>query len=206
METFPGEMVHRFCLQHIKANLVSSLGSRKGVKFLCERLGTVLQERKFNAFWENLGERSEDAQKWLSNIDRSEWTLVGDGCHRWGISKTNASESFNNVLRGARRLPVRALVEATLEKTIRIYNRDYDAILECNTALTPAADKIFMKYRARAPSHQVLRCNPWTDVYEVKTSGRNVQIVRYAERACSCGKWQTFRYRSYVLLFTLHFF
>jgi len=153
-----------------------------------------LQDHKYEEAWQKLTAKSEEARAYLLRTDVELWTLYADGCYRWGISKTNISGSYNNVLRGTRRLPVRALVEATLEKTIRLFVKNYESIKNCETVLAPEPNKTFMKYRLRAQWHHVNCCNPWTAEYEVRTrDDRNVQHVRYAAMSCSCGKWQTFR-------------
>ena len=49
----------------------------------------------------------------LEAIPLELWALSHDGGRRYGIMKTNMSEVFNSVLKGAHNLPITALVQLT---------------------------------------------------------------------------------------------
>ncbi|GFZ01076.1 hypothetical protein Acr_14g0007110 [Actinidia rufa] len=58
----------------------------------------------------------------LCNEDPRKWTLAHDGGFRWGVTTTNDSECYNNVLRGARDLPITLCVEVTFYRLVATFN------------------------------------------------------------------------------------
>ena len=50
------------------------------------------------------------------------WTLSHDGRHRYGAMTTNMSECFNRILKGARGLPISALVDYIWCKLVTYFN------------------------------------------------------------------------------------
>jgi hypothetical protein len=193
LQYYPDMGVHRFCLEHVKRNLLKDCGGKKGLKGLCQLLGSELQEHKYYKAWNDLRHVSVRAANYLEKIEPEMWTLYGDGCNRWGMTTTNISESFNNVLKGARHLPIRAIVEASLEKTAAIFSRDWARIRECHTTLAPSHLTGYEKDRLRALRHKII---DWSDggyCFSVQTMEGNKHEVKFNERVCTCGKWQTRR-------------
>src|SRR3989442_15397376 len=154
LQKYPGAAVHRFCLEHVKANM-SSRFRGEGLKAICQMVGTELQEDKYVSAWQRMLQKSQGAHAYLEDIPAEQWTLFADGGRRWGITTTNTAESFNNVMKGCRHLPIRALVESTLEKTVGIFQRDLGRIGKCQTVLAPVPMRKFNKFRQRAMSHSV---------------------------------------------------
>jgi len=62
--------------------------------------------------------RSEFKQafSWIDRIPLEKWTQAYDGGKRYGHMTTNLAKCINFVLKGARSLPISALVKATFEK------------------------------------------------------------------------------------------
>ena len=60
-----------------------------------------------------IGRINLEAQQWLEAIPLKIWAISHDEGRRYGIMTTNMSEVFNNVLKGARSLPITALVQLT---------------------------------------------------------------------------------------------
>jgi len=150
-----------------------------------------MQEAKYWQAWEKLAELHADAADYLQNIDPKMWTLFEDGGNRWGMSTTNISERYNNVLKGTRHLPIRAIVESTLEKCAQIFRRDWPLINACNTALPPHPMKMYMESMVRA-TRQTVSAN--LSLFVVCTEKGNKHQVKYSEGLCSCGKWQNRRF------------
>ncbi|KAL0431485.1 UNVERIFIED_CONTAM: hypothetical protein Sradi_0774500 [Sesamum radiatum] len=61
------------------------------------------------------------AFEFLDKINKEKWTASHDGGWRTGILTTNMSECINGVLKGARRLPLTAIVEITLARTVNYF-------------------------------------------------------------------------------------
>ena len=60
---------------------------------------------------DTIGRINLEAQRWLEAIPFEKWVLSHDRGRRYGMMSTNMSEVFNSVLKGARSLPVTALVQ-----------------------------------------------------------------------------------------------
>ncbi|RYQ90195.1 hypothetical protein Ahy_B09g096435 isoform A [Arachis hypogaea] len=94
----PPRAFHMFCIRHIESNFL----------------------RKFKAPY---------LQKLVVNIGYSrtvreyEYALAFDGGYRWGHMTTNLVECINSVLKGARNLPVTALVKATFYRLNELFTR-----------------------------------------------------------------------------------
>ncbi|CAA0813214.1 MuDR family transposase, partial [Striga hermonthica] len=114
---------HRICLRHLRSNVVSRYQSKK-VRVLCWRLGSLCSRRKFEHARQQLQECHPEACSYLFQIPLEKWTLYKDNRRRWGTLTTNMSESYNNVLKGVRFLPCRALVQATMDKTLDLFQQE----------------------------------------------------------------------------------
>ena len=79
--------------------------------------------RKFNEVMEAIKQLFESAYNELCRDDPRKWTLAHDGGYRWGVTTTNDSESFNNVLKGARDLPIIACVQVTFYHLVNTFSK-----------------------------------------------------------------------------------
>ncbi|KAL0281953.1 UNVERIFIED_CONTAM: hypothetical protein Sangu_2980100 [Sesamum angustifolium] len=86
------------------------------------KAGSEYQLRKFNRIMDEIKKQDVKAFAYLDQINKEKWTASHDGGWRCGILTTNMSECINGVLKGARRLPVSALVEITLERTVHYFH------------------------------------------------------------------------------------
>ncbi|KAL0291263.1 UNVERIFIED_CONTAM: hypothetical protein Sangu_2538500 [Sesamum angustifolium] len=97
--------------------MADSLKQFVKVRTLCHHMEcTEYQLRKFNRIMDEIKKQDVKAFAYLDAINKEKWTASHDGGWRCGILTTNMSECINGVLKGARRLPVSALVEITLER------------------------------------------------------------------------------------------
>nr|XP_043638468.1 uncharacterized protein LOC122609490 [Erigeron canadensis] len=190
---------HRFCLRHVWSNLMSRFKNLT-LKRLCWAIGSTTQERKFSRYKREIEALNPSAWKYLEEIDKSQWCLAFDNNLRWGSLTTNISESFNNVLRGARQLPIRACIGLTFKRTVQLFKRYTMVGLNCKTSLPPNIWKIYRKVDTLAQSHHIEEFDYTKGVYRIVTArktnghGGNVQIVYYHDKKCTCGKWQAHRF------------
>ncbi|KAK8954504.1 hypothetical protein KSP39_PZI002341 [Platanthera zijinensis] len=70
---------------------------------------------------EDIKAADQQAYQWLLERDFEKWTLVFDAGARYGTMTTNASESFNGVLKKVRGLPIQALVSSTYFHCIGLF-------------------------------------------------------------------------------------
>ncbi|CDP19359.1 unnamed protein product [Coffea canephora] len=137
--------------------------------------------------------------KFFFNIETEKWCLTHDGEHRWGILTTNISESYNNVLRGARHLPIRACIDLTFHRTVELFKTRREDARHYRNLFPPKIWRKFKNSDQKAGSHRVVEFDGSSEVYKVVTNrrvdgkGGNTQTVKYFEKTCSCGKWQCYR-------------
>ncbi|KAL0001456.1 hypothetical protein SO802_015237 [Lithocarpus litseifolius] len=114
---------------------------------------------------------------------------------------TNISECFNGVLKGARGLPIAAMVEFTWSKLIEYF---YDRHKEITNKLLEGkkwstyAFSTWEGNRRKSEKYYLKAFSNQHMIYQVVTSlnmcsaggGNHSYEVRLQERTCSCGKWQ----------------
>ncbi|GFY81180.1 hypothetical protein Acr_01g0009890 [Actinidia rufa] len=195
--------IHRYCLRHFRSNYQKNFGNVK-VKDLIWKAGTAHQVRKFDEAMDEikkLGMNSESAARAyraLCNEDPRKWTLAHDGgyrwgvtttndseCYnnvlrcardlgyRWGVTTTNDSECYNNVLRCARDLPITSCVEVTFYRLVATFNdkrRQIESALAKGLRYTSKVQAKLEEYQARSAGHHVTICNWASGSAEVVTS------------------------------------
>ncbi|KAL0376929.1 UNVERIFIED_CONTAM: hypothetical protein Scaly_0810500 [Sesamum calycinum] len=170
------------------------------VKDLCWQAGSEYQSRKFNRIMDEIKKQDVKAFAYLDAINKEKWTASHDGGWRCGILTTNMSECINGVLKGARRLPVSALVEITLERTVHYFHVRAikgQKMLQNNQLWTDFACKMFISWQQKAVEHTVTKYSHAQQSASVVTRrqgrhGMNTHVVKIANRECSCGKWNQF--------------
>ena len=100
---------HRYCLRHLVSNVNTNLNS-VALKNLVWKAATANQVRKFENTMDCIKNVNPDAYDYLKEVADQKWTFVHDHGHRYGAMTTNLSECFNGVLKGARSLPIIAMV------------------------------------------------------------------------------------------------
>ncbi|XP_072078189.1 uncharacterized protein [Arachis hypogaea] len=91
--------------------------------FICFASGYLRTVREYEVRYQRLRERSEAYTNWLNRIPREQYALALDGGYRWGHMMTNLVECINLVLKGARNLPIIALVKATFYRFNELFTR-----------------------------------------------------------------------------------
>ncbi|KAK4395041.1 hypothetical protein Sango_1658400 [Sesamum angolense] len=167
---------------------------------LCWQAGSEYQLRKFNRIMEEIKKQDVKAFAYLDQINKEKWTASHDGGWRCGILTTNMSECINGVLKGARRLPVSALVEITLERTVHYFHVRAikgQKMLQNNQLWTDFTCNMFISWQQKAVEHTITKYNHAQQSASVVTrrqnrNGMNTNVVKIANRECSCGKWNQF--------------
>ena len=103
---------HRIFMRHLVSNFMNRFKD-KTLKSLVCRVDLSIKVEKFNKHIDTIWRINLEARRWLEAIPFKKWTLSHDGGQRYGIMTTNMYEVFNSVLKGARRLPITALVQLT---------------------------------------------------------------------------------------------
>ncbi|XP_057744650.1 uncharacterized protein LOC130962457 [Arachis stenosperma] len=118
----PPRAFHMFCIRHIESNFLRKFKAPYLQK-LVVNIGYSRTVREFEVRYQRLRERGEAYTDWLNRIPREQYALAFDGGYRWGHMTTNLVECINSVLKGARNLPVTALVKATFYRLNELFTR-----------------------------------------------------------------------------------
>ncbi|KAK1414814.1 hypothetical protein QVD17_30573 [Tagetes erecta] len=180
---------------------------------MCWEIGSTSQERKYERLMKELEMTNKEAWRYLQGIEESKWTLLYDrGNRRWGNLTTNISESMNNVLRGVRLLPIRALMEYTFKRDVEQYAKHYQMGIDCMTAFPGRMWGLFHAREIRARQHRVYTYSARDQRYMVETnqqtsdeSGGSPYTIEYDKQTCTCCKWQIYRFPCSHALAVCHF-
>ncbi|RYR13973.1 hypothetical protein Ahy_B04g070687 isoform L [Arachis hypogaea] len=118
----PPRAFHMFCIRHIESNFLRKFKAPYLQK-LVVNIGYSRTVREYEVRYQRLRERGEAYTNWLNRIPREQYVLAFDGGYRWGHMTTNLVECINSVLKGARNLPVTALVKATFYRLNELFTR-----------------------------------------------------------------------------------
>ncbi|KAL0314725.1 UNVERIFIED_CONTAM: hypothetical protein Sangu_2316900 [Sesamum angustifolium] len=164
------------------------------------KLAQNINLRKFNRIMDEIKKQDVKAFAYLDAINKEKWTASHDGGWRCGILTTNMSECINGVLKGARRLPVSALVEITLERTVHYFHVRAMKGKKCykttNCGRISHARCSYLGNK-KAVEHTVTKYSHAQQSASIVTRrqgrhGMNTHVVKIANRECSCGKWNQF--------------
>ncbi|XP_073060175.1 uncharacterized protein [Primulina eburnea] len=140
------------------------------------------------------------AHRYLAGIEKEKWSLAHDGGWRRGVMTTNMSECLNSVLKGARRLPISAIVHLTLQRCVQYFiervTRGARMVQE-NQMWSDYAFWKYDKWARKSSEHRVAKYDVRDQTASVATVGRpsrgqHMQVVKLATSDCSCGKWKIF--------------
>ncbi|XP_015942418.1 uncharacterized protein LOC107467756 [Arachis duranensis] len=118
----PPRAFHMFCIRHIESNFLRKFKAPYLQKLIVN-IGYSRTTREYQMRYERLKERGEAYTNWLHRIPREQYALAFDGGYRWGHMTTNLVECINSVLKGARNLPVTALVKVTFYRLNELFTR-----------------------------------------------------------------------------------
>ncbi|KAI3474605.1 hypothetical protein Pfo_029774 [Paulownia fortunei] len=180
----PPRGVHRFCLRHVSSNFNKRFKSI-ALRDLCYTAGSQLTIRQFDKVMEKIKALNDDAHTYLENIDKCQWTLAYDGGWRCGILTTNMSECINGMLKGARWLPVTAIIQITFHRAIKYF-------LDRSTI-----QGSYDSWQNLSIEHMVHVFNYTDQSASVITrrsgSSRSfTHVVKLRSMECSCGNWSQF--------------
>ncbi|XP_057745636.1 uncharacterized protein LOC130963549 [Arachis stenosperma] len=185
-----------FCIRHIGNNFLRAF-KVPHLQKLVVNIGYSRTVEEYNINYKRLEERGEAYARWCDDIGLRHWVLAFDEGHRWGHMTTNLVECINSVLKGARNLPVLALVRATYYRLNELFTRKSAESHERKRAgFTYSA---FAQQRIEANMHQagnivVHRFDRRNEVFEVREmTSEKVLVVDLARRRCDCGHFQVER-------------
>ncbi|KAK9985159.1 hypothetical protein SO802_034684 [Lithocarpus litseifolius] len=121
-----------------------------------------------------------------------------------GAMTTNVSECFNGVLKGARSLPITAIVKYSWFRLNTYFDDRRNksiAQLKSGKRWCKYALDIFMRNKAKAEHHRVTRLSAQQQSYQVDTPhnpstaghGDHTHGVNLLQRTCTCQKWKLYK-------------
>ncbi|RVW43332.1 hypothetical protein CK203_070261 [Vitis vinifera] len=201
-ETYSGwtqpNACHRFCMRHLASNFNTKFKDKTLKDLMC-RAAMESKVKKFISHMDTIGRINAEVRNWLEQIPLEKWALSYDGGRRYGIMTTNMSEVFNGVLKGARTLPITALVQLTFYRVNSYFTvrREHGASrLASGEEFTPHIDAKIKAKVVKAGAHEVLLYDHVAGRFHVKTrhsvgsSNRKPRTyhVTLQTGSCTCNK------------------
>ncbi|XP_027364296.1 uncharacterized protein LOC113871400 [Abrus precatorius] len=156
----PPNAYHVYCIRHIASNFNRRF-KNSAMKSMLMKLAYTPCKQRFEAGLNKFRSHSPEVQTWIDNISKEKWSLAYDHeGRRYGHMTTNLSESVNKVLKGARNLPITALVKATYSRLVEYFvKRGESAINDMNNGKRYCRKLIeaIEKNQEEASSHQAYR-------------------------------------------------
>ncbi|KAL9663562.1 hypothetical protein QQ045_018951 [Rhodiola kirilowii] len=187
----PPHAYHRVCVRHLQSNFMSKVKDLFLEKKLCH-VAYQRKKLKFKAEYAELMELMDDlppARKWLEDHELQLWSQAYDASGiRWGSMTTNASECFNDILKGGCDLPISSLVMFTFRQTVAYFVERQQSLYDGHRSLFPPKIRRKLdKLCARADFHRVMCYDKDRAVYEV-TIKKKLQTwtIKMMEGTCSC--------------------
>ncbi|XP_052118897.1 uncharacterized protein LOC107492580 [Arachis duranensis] len=192
----PPRVWHMYCIRHIESNFLRRFKAPYLHK-LVVNTGYSRTEQEYNKNYQRLKERGEAYTQWCDEIGVERWVLAFDGSHRWGHITTNLVECINYVLKGARNLPVTALVRSTFYRLNELFTQkstEAHEYLRNGFTYSEFATKRVEESFRRAGNIVVNRFNRRNEMFEVcEMQDGTIYTVNLAQRHCDCGHFQVKR-------------
>ncbi|RYR33103.1 hypothetical protein Ahy_A10g047676 [Arachis hypogaea] len=189
----PPRAFHMFCIKHIESNFLRKFKAPYLQKLVIN-IGYSRTVREYEVRYQRLRERGEAYTNWLNRIPRERYALAFDGGYRWGHMTTNLVECINSVLKGARNLPITALVKATFYRLNELFTRKRAEAESRITAGHVFSEVVTSKLNANqlASSNIQVNCfDRMNEVFEVREMpGGTEYAVDLRRQRCDCGEFQ----------------
>ncbi|XP_057759746.1 uncharacterized protein LOC130980121 [Arachis stenosperma] len=192
----PPRAFHMFCIRHIESNFLRKFKAPYLQK-LVVNIGYSRTVREFDVRYQRLRERGEAYTNWLDRIPREQYALAFDGGYRWGHMTTNLVECINSVLKGARNLPITALVKATFYRLNELFTRkraEAEARINAGHVFSEIVTSKLHANQIASGNIQVSCFDRQNEVFEVREmpSGQEFAVDLRGLR-CDCGEFQVDR-------------
>ena len=137
-----------------------------------------------------IGRINAEAQ-WLEAIPFQLWALSHDEGRRYGIMATNMSKVFNSILKGARSLPLTALVQLTFFRlnSYFVARRELCANrLASDEKFTPYVDAQIQGRVVKDGSMKIILYDHVQSQFHVNSRRGRTHHLNLHDKNCMCGK------------------
>ncbi|XP_020270620.1 uncharacterized protein LOC109845760 [Asparagus officinalis] len=186
---FGSDHNHCYCLRHIRANFKKSFG-QVHLQNLLWQAGVTPETCVYDRIRDQIKATSPAAHDWIESSLGNDyvdwWALSKDGGNRYCMMTTNCSESFNGVLKGARAMPIQALVARTFYRLNKYFVKRREDGAKWGTLLTSKNEEIIGARVKQARLTKIVRFA--IDEWEVTDNhGHNYTVnLRGTQCACTC--------------------
>ncbi|RYQ82968.1 hypothetical protein Ahy_B10g101577 [Arachis hypogaea] len=192
----PPRAFHMFCIRHIKSNFLRKFKAPYLQK-LVVNIGYSRMVREYDVRYQRLRDRGEAYTNWLDRIPREQYALAFDGGYRWGHMTTNLVECINSVLKGARNLPITALVKATFYRLNELFTRkraEAEARINAGHVFSEIVTSKLHANQLASGNIQVSCFDRQNEVFEVREMPSGLEFaVDLRSLRCDCGEFQVDR-------------
>ncbi|RYQ89457.1 hypothetical protein Ahy_B09g096091 isoform E [Arachis hypogaea] len=192
----PPRAFHMFCIRHIESNFLRKFKAPYLQK-LVVNIGYSRTVREYEVRYQRLRERGEAYTNWLNRIPREQYALAFDGGYRWGHMTTNLVECINSVLKGARNLPITALVKATFYRLNELFTRkraEAEARINAGHVFSELVTTKLHANQLASGNIQVNCFDRQNEVFEVREMPSGLEYaVDLRRHQCDCGEFQVDR-------------
>ncbi|XP_021761562.1 uncharacterized protein LOC110726393 [Chenopodium quinoa] len=189
---------HRFCVRHMASNLRTHVKNNK-MRDRFKAAAYQRQGKKIDEDMRSIGQSCLQSLQYIMDVSFPRWSLFHGAGRRYGICTTNFLETFNNVFKGARFLPIMSLVELTFHRVNKYFNIRRDSSFSRRAdgyAYSPKVTSILEKNNGKAEYHTVDVYSRQRGIYQVKThrgerigsKGGHKHTVNFNLRTCTCKK------------------
>ncbi|XP_072086993.1 uncharacterized protein [Arachis hypogaea] len=150
--------------------------------------------REYEVRYQRLRERGEAYTNWLDRIPREQYALAFDDGYQWGHMTTNLVEYINSVSKGARNLPITALVKATFYKLNELFTRkraEAEARINAGHVFSELVTSKLHANQLASGNIQVSCFDRQNEVFEVREMPSELEYaVDLRRQPCDCGEFQ----------------
>ncbi|XP_061371281.1 uncharacterized protein LOC133313883 [Gastrolobium bilobum] len=193
----PPNAYHVFCICHIASNFNQKFRN-EDLKRMLKNLGYTPAMVDFERSLASFRESSPQIAEWIDVIPKEKWSRAYDiEGRRYGHMTTNLAESVNRVLKGARNMPITALVKHTYSRLVAYFvERGTNALAQLQSSHRHSKHvvELVKKNQVDATGHHVRAYNVEHTVFEVDAGWERSYSVNLPQRYCQCGKFKAFKY------------
>nr|KYP73061.1 hypothetical protein KK1_005670 [Cajanus cajan] len=164
-------------------------------------MGYTTCKHNFTRRLEQFREISPEIRRWIDGISLEKWSLAHDDQgRRYGHMTTNLSEAVNKILKGARNLPITALVKCTYGRLVEYFVQrlgQANAELAIGQRYCTKLMDAMRNNQEEATSHFVQRYDYEATRFDVEEAfnpvtqrGGHTWTVLLNERKCECGAFK----------------
>ncbi|XP_061352681.1 uncharacterized protein LOC133297529 [Gastrolobium bilobum] len=200
----PPHAYHVYCIRHIANNFDNKF---KNVKLKNDlfKLGYMTSKIYFDRNLEKFRQTSPEIASWIDTISKEKWSIAYDEeGRRYGHMTTNLPETVNKILKGARNLPITALVKCTYSRLVEYFvqkGSQARAELSAGNRFCKKLLDAIQKNQEEACSFKVRTHDVILNMFEVEEiinpamqMGSRLVSVDLCKRTCQCGKFTAYRF------------